>query len=72
MTRRGILIEPPRLGVGEMTGRGFFPTRVMDIRMADKAVLPPDFDPSLYVSLYPDLMAARVDGTGALSQLRVF
>ena len=27
-----------------------------------KAVLPPDFDPAVYVSLYPDLIAAKVDG----------
>jgi len=31
--------------------------------MKKKARLPPDFDPSLYVSLHPDLVAAKVDGT---------
>jgi MoaA/NifB/PqqE/SkfB family radical SAM enzyme len=31
--------------------------------MTGKAVLPPDFSPSLYVSLHPDLVAAGVDGT---------
>ena len=31
--------------------------------MKEKARLPPDFDPALYVSLHPDLVAAKVDGT---------
>jgi MoaA/NifB/PqqE/SkfB family radical SAM enzyme len=31
--------------------------------MTEKAVLPPDFDPALYVSLHPDLVASGIDGT---------